>query len=160
MMDLDDVLTELSIRRAIYRYCRGVDRGDVHMIASAYHEQSDENHGPFQGTGREFAEYLVPLMDGSPTTGGHHVTNILIDRTGDEARVESYFIAFHGQPDGSRAFVTGRYLDRFALRGGEWRIAQREVVIDSDTPPTGTIDLSGYPRGERRDADPSHGWFD
>ena len=158
-MELDDIVAELAIRRAIYRYCRGVDRGDVAMIASAYHADSVENHGAFRGTGRELAEYLVPLMDGSPAIGGHHVTNILIEREGTEARVESYFIAFHAQPDSSRAFVTGRYLDNFALRRGEWRIARREVVIDSDTPPAGTIDLSDYPRGARREADPSHGWF-
>ena len=60
---LDDLTAELGIRRAIYRYCRGVNRGDVAMIASAYHDDADENHGAFKGTGRQFAEYLVPLMD-------------------------------------------------------------------------------------------------
>lgn len=158
-MDLADVIAELAIRQAIYRYCRGVDRGDAAMIASAYHADADENHGAFRGTGEEFAAYLVPLMDSAPSPSGHHVTNVLIERAGNEARVESYFIAFHALDHGTRAFVTGRYLDLFAQRGGEWRIARREVVIDSDNPPTGSMDLSAYPQGKRRDADPSHGWF-
>lgn len=158
-MDMDDIIAELAIRRAIYRYCRGVDRGDAAMIASAYHPDAEENHGAFHGTGHEFAAYLVPLMDSAPGTSGHHVTNILIARAGDAAQVESYFIAFHALDDGTRAFVTGRYLDRFTCREGEWRIARREVVIDSDSPPAGSIDLSSYPRGGRREADPSHGWF-
>lgn len=158
-MDLDDVIAELSIRRAIYRYCRGVDRGDGTMIASAYHDDAEENHGAFHGTGREFADFLVPAMDAAPEIGGHHVTNILVQRDGDEAKVESYFIAFHAQDEGGRAFVTGRYLDRFTLRGGEWKIQQRRVVIDADSPATKAMDLSDYPRGGRREADPSHGWI-
>ncbi len=158
-MNHDDIVAELSIRQALYRYCRGVDRGDAAMIASAYHPDADENHGAFQGNGAEFAAHLVPLMDSAPGVSGHHVTNILIDREGDVAQVESYFIAFHALDDGTRAFVTGRYLDRFTLRNGDWRIARREVVIDSDSPPTGKMDLSAYPRGGRRDADPSFGWI-
>jgi hypothetical protein len=158
-MDLDDVIAELSIRRAIYRYCRGVDRGDRDMIASAYHEDAEENHGAFHGTGREFADFLVPAMDAAPEAGGHHVTNILIQRDGDEARAESYFIAFHPLDEGGRAFVTGRYLDHFTLRNSEWKIQQRRVVIDADGPPTRAAQLSDYPRGGRREDDPSHGWI-
>ncbi|PWL25160.1 MAG: nuclear transport factor 2 family protein [Altererythrobacter sp. XM-24bin4] len=158
-MELDDLIAESSIRRSIYRYCRGVDRGDIDMIASAYHDDADENHGAFKGTGREFAEYLVPLMDIAPESSGHHVTNILIDRDGDVAHVESYFIAFHAQDEGGRAFVTGRYLDRFALRNGDWKIDQRQVIIDSDSPATMSMDLSAYPRGARRSDDLSHGWI-
>ncbi|MEA3264759.1 MAG: nuclear transport factor 2 family protein [Pseudomonadota bacterium] len=158
-IDLADLAAEAGIRRALYRYCRGVDRGDADMIASAYHDNADENHGAFHGTGREFAEHLVPLMDKAPENSGHHITNVLIDRTGDAANVESYFIAFHAQDDGGRAFVTGRYLDRFACRNGAWKIVRREVVIDSDSPATKSMDLSAYPRGGRREADPSHGWI-
>ena len=156
---LDDLIAEMGIRRAIYRYCRGVDRGDVAMIASAYHEDADEYHGAFNGTGRQFAEHLVPLMDAAPETSGHHVTNILIERTGDSANVESYFIAFHAQDEGGRAFVTGRYLDRFTCRDGDWKISHRRVVIDSDSPATKSMKLDGYPRDNRREADPSHDWI-
>jgi ketosteroid isomerase-like protein len=158
-MDLDDVIAELEIRRSLYRYCRGVDRGDAEMIASAYHEDADENHGAFRGTGREFAAFLVPLMDGAPETSQHQVTNVLIQRDGDSANVESYFIAFHAQDEGGRAFVSGRYLDRFERRGGDWKIVQRHVIIDADGPATLGMDLSQYPRGGRREADLSHGWI-
>jgi ketosteroid isomerase-like protein len=161
-MDLiQQLAAERAIARAIYRYCRGVDRDDAAMIASVYHDDADENHGPFRGTGREFAVMLVPLMDTAPGVGGHHVTNILIDLHADgrAANAESYFIAFHPLDDGQRAFVTGRYIDRFEQRGGAWKIAQRHVIIDSDTPPSGAMVLDGYPRGGRRDADFSHGWI-
>jgi ketosteroid isomerase-like protein len=162
-MDLiEQLAAERDIRRALYRYCRGVDRGDANMIASVYHDNADENHGPFRGTGREFAAMLVPLMDTARGVGGHHVTNILIDLHPDglAANSESYFIAFHPLDDGQRAFVTGRYIDRFEQRGGAWKIAQRHVIIDSDTPPGGAMVLDGYPRGGRRTDDLSHGWID
>ena len=124
------------------------------MIASAYHEDADENHGAFKGTGRQFAEHLVPLMDAAPDTSGHHVTNILIERKGNSANVESYFMAFHEQNEGGRAFVTGRYLDHFTCRDGDWKIAHRRVVIDSDSPAMESMKLADYPRGKRREAIP------
>lgn len=161
-MDLIEQLSaERDIRRAIYRYCRGVDRGDPEMIASVYHDDANENHGPFRGTGQEFAALLVPLMDKASVVGGHHVTNILIDlhSEGQAANTESYFIAFHPLDDGERAFVTGRYIDRFEQRGSAWKIAQRHVVIDSHAPPGRTMLLEGYPRGGRRMDDFSYGWI-
>ncbi len=158
-MELDDVVAELEIRRALYTYCRGVDRGDAELIAAAYHDDADENHGSFKGTGREFAEYLVPLMDSAPDSSNHNITNVLINRKGNRAHVESYFIVFHALDDGDRAFVTGRYLDRFEQRGSEWKIAERHVVIDADTPATGMLELGDYPRGRRRENDPSHEWM-
>ena len=78
---------------------------------------------------------------------------------GISANVESYFMAFHAQNEGGRAFVTGRYLDQFTCRDGDWRIAHRRVVIDSDSPAMESMNLADYPRGKRREADPSHGWI-
>ena len=98
-------------------------------------------------------------MDAAPETSGHHVTNILIERNENTSNVESYFMAFHAQNEGGRAFVTGRYLDHFTCRDGDWRIAHRRVVIDSDSPAMESMNLADYPRGKRREADPSHGWI-
>ena len=72
----------------------------------------------------QFSHPVVPKM-----------TANLIDflESGTAANCESYFLAFHPLEDGTHAFVTGRYIDRFACRGGEWKIAQRHVVIDSDS---------------------------
>ena len=99
-------------------------------------------------------------LDPAPENGQHHITNVLIERDGNVAKVESYFIAFNPMPDGGRAFVTGRYLDRFERRYGDWKIAERHVVLDSAEPATRSFpDIASYPTGGRRDADPSHSWF-
>ena len=43
MLDKDD------IRDAIYRYARGVDRGDLALIRTAYHADAWDEHGDFAG---------------------------------------------------------------------------------------------------------------
>jgi hypothetical protein len=64
----------------------------------------------------------------------HVVANQLVEVDGDTdtAHCETYGVAYHwGDPpdDGRRNFTTGfRYVDRFARREGEWRIARRVAV--------------------------------
>jgi hypothetical protein len=165
-MTLEDLAAHIEIQQALYRYCRGVDRGDAAMIASVYHPDATDNHGSWVGPGRAFGEYLVPAMDQAATVGQHHITNALIEIDGASARVESYFVAFHpgtgetGQP--RHALVCGRYLDRFERRDGAWKIADRRVVIDISRALSEAGDWTGakaFPAGGRREADPSSGHF-
>jgi hypothetical protein len=158
-MTQDEIAAHLEIQQILYRYCRGVDRGDRDLLASVYHPGAIDSHGAFKGPGSEFADFLTELMDGIPETGQHHITNMLIDLDGDSARVESYFLALH-PGDGGRTLVGGRYLDRFEKRGGAWKIAERTVVIDAAGLPEGRWDGAGqFPEGGRRKKDPSFGWF-
>jgi hypothetical protein len=164
-MNLEEVAAHIEIRQVLYRYCRGVDRGDKALIAGVYHAGAEDRHGNWRGPGREFADFLVPLMDKIPLIGQHHITNVLVELRGEEADVESYFIAMQPETraDGpALAFVSGRYLDTFARRDGVWLIADREVVLDvasemwSAAPWPG---LSRFPLGKRREADPSSRQF-
>ena len=164
-MTPEDLAAHIEIQQVLYRYCRGVDRGDVELLASVYHPEAVDRHGAWSGLGTDFAAFLVPRMDEAPATGQHHITNTLIDLKGDEADVESYFIAYHPLPaedGGGHALVCGRYLDRFARRDGAWRIADREVVIDLSralADDGGWAGAAGFPAGGRREKDPSAGWF-
>ncbi len=50
-----------------------------------------------------------------------------------EARVESYFQAYHeleGEDGTMDMFASGRYLDSFELRDGQWRLTHRQAVYD------------------------------
>lgn len=160
-MTLDEVAAHLQIQQALFRYCRGVDRGDPELISSVYHPDAIDAHGAWTGPGKDFASYLVPVMDQVPLIGQHHITNVLISLDGDEAAVESYFVAFHPEEtaDGAaHALVCGRYLDRFERREAGWLIADRRVVIDVSRPLTPIPDWRGaayFPAGARREADPS-----
>jgi hypothetical protein len=165
-MTLEEVAAHLEIQQVLYRYCRGVDRGDAALIAGVYHPDATDDHGSWVGPGRAFGEYLVPVMDQAAFVGQHHITNALIEVEGQAARVESYFVAFHpgtGQADSPRhIMVCGRYVDRFERRDGAWKIADRRVVIDVSRVLSDGADWVGgaaFPAGGRRGADPSSRHF-
>jgi hypothetical protein len=162
-MDIDALIAHTEIRQVLYRYCRGVDRGDEALIRSVYHPDAEDDHGTWQGPGQEFARYIVAALDDVDAPSQHHVTNVLIELDGnDRAAVESYFIAFHpyASTDGGirHAFVGGRYLDDFERRSGEWRISRRRVVLDwtrSDIAGEAWPAAAAFASGRRRDQDPS-----
>lgn len=163
-MSIDDLIAEASIRQALARYCHGVDRGDRRMILSAYHPGAHDDHGGYRGTAEGFADYIIAKYDAAPEIGQHHVTNVLIQREGTVARVQSYFLALNpgrAETGGGHDLIAGRYLDDFELRDGDWRVAKRIVVLDvtRDTLagkpwPTGT-----FASGARGTADPSVSFF-
>lgn len=165
-MDVDQISDHLEIQQVLYRYCRGIDRGDVELLKSVYHHDARDAHGAFNGLAHEFAYDIVARMDAVDLVGQHSISNILIELDGDCAQVESYFQAFHPDAGGNgvvgHAFVCGRYLDRFERRSGCWKIADRRVVFDlSREPkmPPAWASSANYPKGQRRNSDPSDGMF-
>jgi len=126
-----------AIHDAIVRYCRGVDRSDAELVASAFHDDAVDNHfGPVLPF-REAIGTLKAARNGGPpskTTSMHNLCNILIEIDGDIARCESYVNVLVRIPQESGGAVdwlhAGRYVDRFERRKGEWRIAYRTVVYD------------------------------
>ena len=108
----------------------------------------------------------------------HGLMNVHMEIEGDVACTETYLFAYHKvradkaheifgsrymamfeghglDPDHHHFYFCGRYLDRFERREGEWRIANRQVVMDwNDNRPSGEILDQGMfatlqPRGER-----------
>lgn len=167
-MTLEELAAHEAIRQTLARYCRGVDRGDPDILLSVYHDGATDRHGPFDGPASDFAAMLIQGMDASPIVGQHHITNVLIELDGpDKANVESYYVAWQPVPTETEGqwghvMVGGRYLDRFEERGGDWRIVQRDVLMDWSNPPVPAIGWSAaasFPTGGRRDADPSTAFF-
>ena len=167
-VDLGQISDHLEIRAVLARYCRGIDRGDVDLIASCYHEGAYDDHGTFKGSPREFAEVVVARMDSTGVLGQHNVTNVVLELDGDTARGESYFVTFNPEADavtgeGRVQRVLGRYLDVFERRDGVWKIASRQVLIDaaegeSDGSPWAR--LEDFTRGARGPTDPSYAFFE
>jgi hypothetical protein len=164
-MTLEELIANAQIHQAIYRYCRGVDRGDEALIASAYHPGAQDHHGPFNGPVEAFAKRVVDRFDRPGVTGQHHVTNIYIELKGPAtAAVESYFLAYRAQLNATTQEpelvpISGRYLDRFELRGDAWRIAERTVVFEWVRPPIPVSEFQkdhGFLLPGRREKDPSH----
>jgi hypothetical protein len=136
--DLAVLLAEREIERVVLRYCRGVDRLDEDLIRSVYHEGATDDHGVYQGDGRGFAAFIVPLLREAYESTTHAVHNCQIDvrgtGDGDSADAETYCLAYHErrEPIDDRWIdvFACRYLDRFERRAGRWAIIRRIVVHD------------------------------
>lgn len=124
---------QLQISKVLATYCRAIDRCDKELLKTVYWPEAVDEHGLFNGNALEFADFIVPLLQGMKSTM-HQISNILIDLQGSRASVESYVIAYHSVPgaDGGHTelIVGGRYLDSFERRNSSWKIAHRTYVMD------------------------------
>mgnify|MGYP000875217920 CR=1 FL=1 len=119
-----------EIRDCLMNYCRGIDRGDGEALRRAYHADATEDHGPFSGRVADFIPFVLDVLRNVEVCL-HMIQNVLIEIEGDVAVSEAYFIAIQREKDADvEDFISGRYLDRFERRSGEWRIAHRVVVLD------------------------------
>lgn len=123
-----------ALGELLARYCRGIDRCDEQLVRSVYHADAVDDHGWFQGSGWEFAAWVVPRIEAAYNITQHTITKMLVDIDGDVASGETYVTAYHVAEDdgGVRRLEVfgGRYVDRFERRDGAWRIARRLVVHD------------------------------
>jgi hypothetical protein len=127
LVDKDRIMDVLA------RYCRGVDRCDADLIASAFHPDAIDEHSYRRLSGTEVGPYLVERMRTMFKATMHCLLQSRIEVDGDVADGETYFVAWlqHGVGvDGAEVIdqAEGRYVDRFDRRHGEWRIAHRVVL--------------------------------
>jgi hypothetical protein len=121
-----------EIQQVLARYCRGIDRLDRSMLEGAYWEDGFDDHVVFSGKPAQFIDWVLGYL--SKDQGSMHTLGQCY-LTGCEPRLigETYFNAQHQRSDAQGAFIgysSGRYLDVFEKRGGEWRIFTRRVILD------------------------------
>ena len=151
---LAQLLAKQEILEVVVRYARAIDRLDEALLRSLFHPESTHNHfyqGPSSAPDRlaidddpgDFVRFAMTVLKAHVRTH-HQLGNTLIEMSGDTtAHVETYFTAFHkmravGDPlAGPDAFDTemdffvgGRYLDKFELREGHWKISHRTGMTD------------------------------
>lgn len=153
----DRTLTECTDRVAIENllglYCRAIDRLDVDLLKSIYHQEAIDDHGAMCVNAHEFADQITAMLKEACVYTMHTVTHSVIDIHGDEAASESYYLAIHtiaaneaaiktffgetyleteraaGRHDRRHEYVCcGRYLDRLQKRNGEWKILHRKIT--------------------------------
>ena len=164
--DLEAEVRDLAARRdiadAAARYMRGLDRLEPELQRSAFHDDAVVDCGLMKGSADEFVAFAQGFLADMNAT--HHLlgqSRIAVD--GDGATGEWYFQAWHSvssEDGGVRdLFISGRYLDTYACRDGEWRIVNRMLVTDWVKDDPGTLDFfaanPGAPRGGRAGTDPS-----
>lgn len=125
-------LDKLDVQEVVMKLARGIDRCDESLIASAFWPDATDDHGTFKGAAKDFVPWVIPVLRGMERTQ-HAICNLLVDVRGARAFSEAYFIAYHRIHPSDEArdmLASGRYLDCFEKRDGEWRIAHRQVVYD------------------------------
>lgn len=137
MMDAETLVARHNILNNLALHSRGVDRADAGLLGGAYHPGATVDYGFFAGDAAAFVEILAGAMKASlPTL--HRTSNSWIRVSGDDAVSESYVIAYAEEADLQRV-VLGRYLDRHARRGGEWRLTHRQYVIEGNMNRASTV---------------------
>jgi hypothetical protein len=130
------IADRLAIQEALHRYCRGVDRIQLKILASVFHEDATLDYGAHKFTREQF---LTNVGTRHPTVSyaSHMVMNFLIDFLGaDRAFVETWGLALEQHPaaDGKGPSIDRtyrvRYGDIFEMRAGDWRVAKRILVMD------------------------------
>lgn len=144
---IQELLDKQAITEIIYRYCRGLDRMDIEMTLSCWHEGGTDDHGAlYSGSAEGFVEWLWPVHAAMERTQ-HTINNILIQVDGDKAGAESYYTVYLRTPteNGLVDIVGGgRYCDNFERIDGVWKIRNRQSVGDwTRADLVGDIDLSG-----------------
>ena len=145
-----------EITETLAAYCRAVDRLDMDLGRSVFHEDAVADYGAmYQGTGHGFLEF-VRTAHLTMLTTGHHIGGITIRVDGDLAGSECYVIARlrMAAPDGGLTDIVshGRYVDRWERRAdGVWRIAHRRYLHTMDE--RRTIEAASFPTTGTRDAD-------
>lgn len=130
---IDRLIAKDALRDLAARYARAVDRRDLELLRSVYHDDATDEHGVvYVGPASGFIDGFMEIMKGFELTA-HYICNSSYRIDGDRADGELYFIAYHRTlgDDPKHAIVSGRYLDNYECRSGEWRIATRKLVWDS-----------------------------
>jgi hypothetical protein len=134
--DVDRVLSKQALHELCMAYARGVDRGDVGLLSSLFHDDSSVISGIVNGSGPEFSRRIVEFVRTNLERCFHSVANTWFEIDGDGAVGESYVIAV-ATAGGNDVMTGGRYIDAFERRGGIWKFKSRSFVMDwSSTQPT------------------------
>lgn len=150
---LDQLLAKQDITESLYRYCRALDRMDLALAHSVWHDNATVDYGEyFQGSAEAF---IIWVWDShkAMASHSHQISNVLIELSGNAARSEAYVTVGMRRilPSGCAMDTTnrGRYLDRWSRHDGVWLIDDRHFVRDF---------RSTYPKASAATSASSAGW--
>lgn len=148
-----------AITDLIHVYCRSVDRLDVPLGHSIWHDDATADYGAdfYQGPGKAVIDKIC-ASHGSLLGHSHQITNTLITLDGGRAGSESYCIATLRLQRGETLMqmsVWTRYVDRWSYRAGRWGLDHRIAIRDFDEIRPVTV-MSQPDMGRRDRTDPSY----
>ena len=156
---LEALADRQAITDLIYRYCRSVDRLDVALGHSIWHDDGIADYGAdfYQGSGRGVIDRIC-AEHRRMLHHSHQVSNILIALDGDRAGSEAYVTASLRARRGEQLMqmtIWARYIDRWSRRSGRWGLDHRLTIRDFDGIRAVTP-LHDHDVGRRDRSDPSY----
>ena len=136
MTDLNILLAERACQRLMLDYCECVDTRQFERLVSLFTQDgvlSRSDTGEIKGRGAiaAFFDKLTtdPLI--------HAATNLLVTVTGPEtAEGVSYVTVYRsyrenatGLPKLEAPYVVAKYVDKFVVEDGEWKIGYRDTIF-------------------------------
>lgn len=135
---LQELLDKQAITEVLQRYSRTLDWLDDDGQAGCFWPDAPIDYGFFTGTAADFLPVVMQIERASQRRWHFLSAPAIAFTAPDHAQVECYGMAtgIRQQDDGSWSggLYGGRYLDEFAKKDGEWRIAQRKYVMDWKLP--------------------------
>lgn len=119
-----------EIFRVLQRYARGLDRLDNALARSCYWDDAIEDHGSYVGKPDDFIRWADSTTLAFQSTQ-HAILNHSCDLQGEEAFCETYYMFTSRAAVAPHLMSTGRYIDHFQRREGEWRIANRVCIAEA-----------------------------
>jgi hypothetical protein len=162
-LTIEAVAARQEITELIYRYCRSVDRLDIPLGHSIWHEDAIADYGAdvYQGDGRGVIDHIC-AQHLHTLHHSHQVSNILIELQGDRAASESYVTASLRMRRAAQLVqmtVWSRYIDRWSRREGRWALDHRLTVRDFDEIRE-VVPMQQHEVGRRDRSDPSYQVFE
>lgn len=128
MKTVDELLSWHQIYNLLCDYMRAQDRLDPTLHRSVFHDDATTDYGSFVGGADAFVAFAQGVLK-DHAANHHMIGQVRIDFEGETAFGEVYFQAFH-RVDGNDLWVSGRYVDRYERRAGDWKIAHRSELVD------------------------------
>jgi len=159
--DIRFVKDRIAIQDCVMAQARGHDRHDLFVMASVYHADGVDEHGPVEKAGSDYGEYANAAHESAFADHLHNITTHTCEIDGDVAHSESYVIGSMRAKQGSGVVLLGgRYLDRLEKRDGEWRIALRRCTLEWTMAGDGSMldsgAFAGFIKGSWGPDDPSY----
>ncbi|MFM5929776.1 MAG: nuclear transport factor 2 family protein [Novosphingobium sp.] len=132
--EVRDLAARRDITDAVHRYMRGLDRLDAQLQRSSFHDNAFVDCGLMAGGADEFVAFAQDLLASMEAT--HHLLGQvqITLHDAENASGECYFQAWHGTRNEAGEpgdlFISGRYIDEYACKNGEWRIAKRKLITE------------------------------
>jgi hypothetical protein len=147
---LEADVADMNVYQGIWenelRYTRGLDRHDESLMAKVFWPEASISYG----SSVTVAELPAWANAGHSNSAAHqhHVTGLTLDVAGDTAHEEGYILYSSDMPRNKAADTpgaptpgraapkamatlgTGRYVNRYERRNGEWRLIVHEYVHD------------------------------